>query len=115
MDHRPERLPPSAELGAELAFVRALARELVYDEHEAEDVAQDALVAGLSHAPRDTLSLRAWLARDATIALRVERPLALRVVDADGEPLACSCAPTPPRAERRRQGTYGIESAFEVL
>ncbi|MBL8695324.1 MAG: sigma-70 family RNA polymerase sigma factor [Planctomycetes bacterium] len=35
------------------AFARSLAWSLLHDEHEAEDVAQDALLASLRHPPRD--------------------------------------------------------------
>ncbi|MBI5432159.1 MAG: sigma-70 family RNA polymerase sigma factor [Planctomycetes bacterium] len=62
MDHPPEDLP-SEPLVEEVAFVRALARELIHDEHDAEDLAQDALLAGLSNAPSERAALRPWLAR----------------------------------------------------
>ncbi|HVS08887.1 MAG TPA: sigma-70 family RNA polymerase sigma factor [Planctomycetota bacterium] len=43
-------------------YVRALARQLVFDGHLAEDLEQDVLLAALESAPRDPRSLRAWLA-----------------------------------------------------
>ncbi len=43
------------------AFVLALARSLTRDDASAEDLAQDALVAGLRHSPA-THSVRGWLA-----------------------------------------------------
>src|SRR5262245_11994197 len=46
----------------ESAWLRALARSLVADVHQAEDLAQDTLVAALEHPPqRRGTSLRAWL------------------------------------------------------
>lgn len=47
---------------AERGFLRALARELVADEHAADDVLQDAALAWLTHPPRDAGAARAWLA-----------------------------------------------------
>lgn len=43
-------------------YVRALARELVFDAHLARDLEQDVLLAALANAPRDPRSLRGWLA-----------------------------------------------------
>ncbi len=62
MDHPPEDLP-SAPLVDDVPFVRALARELIHDEHDAEDLAQDALLAGLASAPTERSAVRPWLAR----------------------------------------------------
>src|SRR5262245_16366455 len=53
------------ELGEHFEFLKQLARGLLRDEHLAEDVAQEALVAALEHPPRETGALRAWLARTA--------------------------------------------------
>jgi RNA polymerase sigma-70 factor (ECF subfamily) len=47
---------------AHAPYVRALARQLVFDGHLAEDLEQDVLLAALENAPRDPRSLRAWLA-----------------------------------------------------
>ena len=44
-------------------FLRALARQLVGDEHLAEDVVQESFVAALTHPPRDAGALRSWLAQ----------------------------------------------------
>ncbi len=51
------------DLLANDAWVRALARRLVQDEHAAEDIVQDAWVAALQHPPGRTGSFRAWLER----------------------------------------------------
>ncbi len=49
-------------LARQAASVRALARALVRDELEAEDLAQESLVLAMKKPPRDAESLRAWLA-----------------------------------------------------
>ena len=54
-------------------FVRALARRLVFDEDQAEDVVQETWLAALRSPPRDHSGLRAWL---ATVARNVARRLA---------------------------------------
>jgi len=54
----------SAQLLAEVGWVRALARRLAADEHQADDLAQDTLVAAvvaLDDGLRRPISLRAWL------------------------------------------------------
>ncbi len=50
-------------LSKHVRWVRALARSLVRDDHLAEDLAQDALVAALEHPPRDPSRLTPWLSR----------------------------------------------------
>ena len=42
--------------------VRRLARALAHDVEEAEDVAQEAVLAAITRPPRPGWSLRAWLA-----------------------------------------------------
>lgn len=55
-------------------FVRALARELVFDADLARDVEQETWLTALQHAPRDLRSPRAWLAVVVrSIALRSAR------------------------------------------
>ena len=56
----PARDPEIPRLHAD--YVRRLARSLVFDDARADDVAQDVWVAALEHGPRETSSLRAWLA-----------------------------------------------------
>jgi RNA polymerase sigma-70 factor (ECF subfamily) len=51
---------------AQADFLRALARGLVRDEADAEDVAQASLVLAIERPPRERASLRPWLARVAT-------------------------------------------------
>lgn len=51
-------------------FVRAVARRLLLDDHGAEDVAQDALLAAIENPPVVGDSPRAWL---ATVALNLSR------------------------------------------
>lgn len=62
MKPTPLALGPERLLG-EADFVRALSRSLLADRAAADDVAQDALVAGLEHPPEHAGVLRAWLAR----------------------------------------------------
>jgi RNA polymerase sigma-70 factor (ECF subfamily) len=54
---------PAAALLEHQEFVRSLARSLLRDEHAAHDVAQDTLLASLTHPPRAVESMRAWLAQ----------------------------------------------------
>jgi RNA polymerase sigma-70 factor (ECF subfamily) len=56
----PARDPEIPRLHAD--YVRRLARSLVFDDALADDVAQDVWVAALEHGPRESGSLRAWLA-----------------------------------------------------
>ncbi len=53
--------PHAARLLAQRGFVRALARRLVAPA-AADDVAQEVLIAGLEHPPRESSALRSWLA-----------------------------------------------------
>jgi RNA polymerase sigma-70 factor (ECF subfamily) len=55
--------PTHADLLEQQAFLRRLARSLVSDAHNAEDLAQDATLAALERAPASATSLRSWLAR----------------------------------------------------
>ena len=45
------------------AFVRALAKSLIADPHEAEDLAQETWVRALEHPPEEGTRARRWLAR----------------------------------------------------
>lgn len=53
--------PHADRLAAQREFVRALARRLVAP-NAVDDLAQDVLVAGLHHPPREPSALRGWLA-----------------------------------------------------
>jgi RNA polymerase sigma-70 factor (ECF subfamily) len=55
-----ERHDPQVLL-AHLGWLRDLARQLVVDQHTADDVAQDAAVAALESTPGDASSLHGWL------------------------------------------------------
>src|SRR5688500_247112 len=58
--------PPSLHLEARLAqehSPKSLARELLWDEHDAEDLAQETLLRGLEKPPAQPASLRSYLAR----------------------------------------------------
>jgi RNA polymerase sigma-70 factor (ECF subfamily) len=52
---------PHATLLAEMSWLRRLARELVGDADLADELVQEAYVAALQHAPRETPRLRQWL------------------------------------------------------
>ena len=56
----PQKLDPE-RLDAEMRRARALARALVGDEHDGDDVAQQAWVTALTRPPREGWSLRNWL------------------------------------------------------
>ena len=67
-------LPPTDRLLAHAEFLRALARSLVADAHEADDVVQGAYLAALEHPPRAGSNLRAWLGTVArNVAFRTKR------------------------------------------
>lgn len=50
-----------AELKRQVRWLRGLARELVRDEHLAEDLAQETLLEALARPPRSLASLRQWM------------------------------------------------------
>jgi RNA polymerase sigma-70 factor, ECF subfamily len=54
--------PLARTLLAQSGWARRLARQLVNDDEQAEDLVQDALVAGLRAAPSGDRPIRAWLA-----------------------------------------------------
>jgi len=63
-----------AELLANAGNLRALARRLVADDHDADDVVQQTFVAAVERPPRADVPLRPWLARVArNFALRTLR------------------------------------------
>ena len=58
-----EAVMSTERLLAEVGWLRKLARRLVADEHLAEDLAQDTLVAALEHSRTGRVASRAWLRR----------------------------------------------------
>lgn len=64
--------PSPADLLAHVSWVRALARELVHDGAEAEDLAQETLVRVLEHPPRTSGALGSFLRR-VLVNVRGER------------------------------------------
>ncbi len=69
-----DALPCSPEdLLAHTRWLRALARRLLQDPNDADDVAQDALVAALEHPPAPDRPLEPWLARVAANFARRRR------------------------------------------
>lgn len=61
MKNSSQPLDPQAIL-AEADWIRSLARRLLRDQHQADDVAQEAMVAALQGAPQPVASHRGWLA-----------------------------------------------------
>jgi RNA polymerase sigma factor (sigma-70 family) len=59
---RPEPAAAPESLLAQTEWMRRLARSLVRDDAQADDLVQDAMAAALRSPPRDPLALPAWLA-----------------------------------------------------
>jgi RNA polymerase sigma-70 factor (ECF subfamily) len=59
----PDPMPTFDELLSHSRWVRKLARELVVDEHRADDVVQATWMAALTRPPADSSNLRGWLSR----------------------------------------------------
>jgi RNA polymerase sigma-70 factor (ECF subfamily) len=57
-----EPLPTADLLTSHVQWIRSLARQLVADAVQADDLAQETCVVALSHAPREAGRLRGWLA-----------------------------------------------------
>ncbi len=55
------RRPTAEDIERHGTFLRALAQDLVQNEFDAEDLAQDGWLAALSHPPRTSRSLATWL------------------------------------------------------
>lgn len=73
-----ERTFEIQELLNESGWLRALARSLVADPAQADDLVQDTWLAALRHPPRADRDARPWLARVARNLVRNERRLRLR-------------------------------------
>jgi len=73
----PDSAPETETLLEQVGFLRGLARSLVFDEGQAEDVVQDALLVALRDKPRHRSRLRAWLAG-------ITRNLALKSLRSEG-------------------------------
>ncbi len=58
-----QKIPPADQLLAHAAFLRGLARSLVFDDAQADDVVQQTLTAALDKPPARHVPLRAWLTR----------------------------------------------------
>ncbi len=69
--------PTADELAEHAGFVHALARRLLFDHHQAADVAQDALVCAMEGGPGPRRTVRGWLAgvvrNRARLTLRHDR------------------------------------------
>ncbi|MEM7308169.1 MAG: sigma-70 family RNA polymerase sigma factor [Planctomycetota bacterium] len=89
-----ERVPEISEafLLENRDFLRSLACSLVFDEHKADDVVQQACLAALEHPPKEAGPLRSWLAR-------VVRNLAFTMLKREGERASRERVAARPEAE----------------
>ena len=85
--HTPAQI---AELSSHADWVRALARELVRDEHRAEDVVQETWVAALRRPPRDDSNVRGWLATVVRNVVRGRARANVRRIKSDLPPEKCT-------------------------
>lgn len=94
--------PPDLErLLAERDFVTRLARNLLHDEHLAEDAAQEALLAAMRRPPTSALATRAWLsAVTRNFANQVARGRIRRI---ERERRAARAEAAPPPADSARE------------
>ncbi len=75
-------------------FLRALAQQLLHDEHLAEDVVQESFVAALTRPPRDEGALRSWLAQVVTRGAANHRRSAVRRAARERESAADELQPS---------------------
>ena len=103
----PARRPGAEDLLAHAAWLRALARSLVADEHAADDVVQETLAAAVERPPREPGALRGWLATVARHAawksLRGDRRRAAREEAAPRRADEPSAGETLERIETQRE------------
>ncbi len=92
---RPDESLP--ELAGHRGFVEALARRLVFDQHLAEDLVQETLLAAMQNPPREKRALRAWLAR--VVRNLAYRTLRTRARRDRREKLAARPEATPPTGD----------------
>src|SRR5687767_613389 len=76
------------------AFVRALARRLVVDPSEADDVAQEALVAALEHPPEPRRGLRGWFTTVVRNVVRQRRRAERRRATREAAAAHAGCVPS---------------------
>src|SRR6186713_1869243 len=62
MPNPPIPRSPAELLETHAGWIRELARHMVRDSHGADDLAQEACVVAMGHAPRDRALFRPWLA-----------------------------------------------------
>jgi RNA polymerase sigma factor (sigma-70 family) len=94
------RAPTADQLLEHTAFLTRLARQVVGDEHRAEDVVQDAFALALERPPREARSLRGWLSIVVSNLARNERR--------GGERRAAR-EQSQARAERQEPGELALE------
>ncbi|MEZ6194326.1 MAG: sigma-70 family RNA polymerase sigma factor [Planctomycetota bacterium] len=98
----PDRAPLERELVAQLDFLRALARDMVFDDDRADELVQSTCLAALHARPRSGSGLRSWL---ATVLRRASWRLTRSELERDRREArrdpATSPGEPPDRAERR--------------
>lgn len=99
--------PRPEDLLAHAQFLRRLAARMLDDEHLAEDVAQEALVAGLSAPPRAGYHLRSWLVTVTRNFARMRmRSRSRRAKREQALPAADATVPPDVVAERLETGRH---------
>jgi RNA polymerase sigma factor (sigma-70 family) len=105
--------PILTDLLAHEAWVKALARRLVADTDDADDLAQDALMAALEHPPRGLRRLRSWLGGVVrNLAARRRRDRAAR---RRGEAAAAATDRLPSVLEMHERAEMSIRIARAVF
>jgi RNA polymerase sigma-70 factor (ECF subfamily) len=109
--------PPADALLAHAGFLRRLARSLLFDEGQAEDVVQETMLVALSERPRSGSLLRAWLAgiaRNVALkGLRAEARRRGREIRA-ARPEACAAAgEVAARLELQRRVVEAVQALDE--
>lgn len=120
-DHPTRRIDREA-LGDHLDGVRRLVRTMVRDEHEADDVVQETMVAALENRTRVRSGLRAWLAGVARNLARRQARAEGRRARYEGEVPAGAIAPATAdviarAAEQRRilDVVLGMEEPYRSI
>lgn len=106
---------PLAELLAERAFLRRLARVLVRDESRAEDLEQEAWLCAMRSPPRRTGSVRAWLGQVLRNLARNQRRGEVRVERREREAARSGPAPGAEDVFRRADTHRRVVAAVFTL
>ncbi|MCP3918804.1 MAG: sigma-70 family RNA polymerase sigma factor [bacterium] len=104
-----------AGLAEHAEFLCALARSLVRDEHRAEDLAQDALVAGVLRRPPEAVDLRSWSARVLRNLSITAHRAAVRRAYHERAATGCADAPSQESVRDRLEVQRMLAEAVEEL